>query len=116
LRHVPTAATAAGPPHVHAVRIDPRIVAPPAVDGCSAALQRPRDVAGISGLVHPGNEGLDAVDVPRGGDGAENVLADRLLSLRALHVDDWGLTGDRDRLLERADFEIAVHRRHEGAG
>ena len=53
------------------------------------------------------------IDVPRGGNRRERVLVDDLLRPRALHVDDRRLTGHRDRFLERADFQVEVHRGHE---
>ena len=60
-------------------------------------------------LLMPGNQRLDAGGVPRLGIARENVLAHRLLRLRALDVDDRRFAGDRDRFLERADFQVAIH-------
>ena len=48
--------------------------------------------------------------------GGEDVLAHRLLNLRALDVDDWRFTGHRDRLFEGADLQVAVDRRDKRAG
>ena len=78
---------------------------------CSVPVMLPESVAWFI----PGNQGLDAVDVPRGGNGGEDVLADRLLRPRALDVDDRRFAGDGDRFLERADFQVAVDRRDERA-
>ena len=113
LRHTPAAAARAGPAHVDAVCIDPRIVPAPAVDRGGPPLHRPEDAAGIPVRVHAGNDRLDADNVSRRGNGRENVLADDRLLARALHVDDRRLAADRDRFRECADLQVGVHGRHE---
>src|SRR5437660_5825692 len=40
-------------------------------------------------------------------------ISHRLLDLRALHVDDRGFARHRDCFFQRADFQLAVHRRDE---
>ena len=76
---MPAAAAAAGPPHVDAIRIDPRVVRAPAVDGGGPPCIVPVDAAVIAVRAHAGNDRLDADDVPRGGNRGENVLVDDLL-------------------------------------
>ena len=58
--------------------------------------------------VHAGHEIHDAVVHTRRGNGADDVVGQRLLALHALHVDDWRLAGHRDRLFHCADTQIRV--------
>ena len=64
---------------------------------------------------HPGDQRGDAGRVARHRDRGDDVLADRLLNFHALHVDDRRFAGDRDRLFEGADFQVAVDGGDEGA-
>ena len=50
------------------------------------------------------------------GNRRDDVVVEHRLTAHALHVDDRRFAGDRDRLLERADPEIGVHRGGERAG
>src|SRR5205823_666455 len=113
--HVAAPGTPAAPPRIDAVGIAARIVPAAAVDRADTASDVAPDVARISGGAHPGNQGCDGRGVPPAGDRSENVLTHRLLHLRALHVDDWCLAGDRNRLFERAHFHLAIHRGDERA-
>ena len=70
----------------------------------------PVDAARVRRVAHARNQGLNAGGVPRAGNRREDVLAHRLLHLRALHVDDRRFAGDGDRLFEGADLQFAVDR------
>src|SRR5206468_3758253 len=110
----PLAAATARPADVQAVAIRARIIPAAAVDlpGRAAAAV---DAAGIPAAAHPRDESLNAAARSRRGNRRENVLTHGLLGADALHVDDRRLARDRNRLFERADLQVGIDRRHEGA-
>ena len=72
-------------------------------------------VAADVGVRHPhaGHQRRQARVVARRRQRIEQVAVQHVRPLRALHVDDRRVAGDRDRLLERADAEIGVDRHRE---
>ena len=83
------------------------------MDGRDIPARSTREPTGIAGRAHPGNQRLNAAGGARRGDRGEDVFAHRLLDLRALHVDDRRFARHRDCFFQRADFQLAVHRRDE---
>src|SRR5262249_18505519 len=116
VHHVAAAAAAAAPSRVETIVVRARIVAAAAVDGAGGSAGPARDAARIAGSAHTRNKRLDALRVARGRDRREDVLAERLLLLPALNVDDRRLARHRDRFLERADLHFGIDRRDERSG
>ena len=92
----------------HAVEVD-------ALVGRRRAVHRHRADESLAVEVDAGHEAGAALHRPRRRQHVEHLPVDDELILRALQVDDRRRARDGDRLFERADLEVGVHRRGERA-